>query len=573
MADHAGGVPAGELHLRLLEQFAPPSLVVTEEHTLIHVSENGGRFLQFAGGEPSRDVKKLIHPALRVDLRTALHMAEQQRSPVEVRGARLPVGAGAAAIRIIVRPVLRDGTPPRGYFLIMFDEDHTSAAATTELHDSTTTPLSSLAEELARTRAQLHITVEQYETQAEELQSANEELSSVNQELKGELEELRQANNGLRAGEGRLRLLVDGTVDYAIFTMSPDGRIDYWNSGAERMFGYRAAEILGRDAAILFTPEDRAGGIPQEELARVARAGRAGYERWHRRQNGDRFFCTGVTMRLGETGLVGFAMIARDLTDQQQADTALRTIRAELEDRVKQRTAELQAEVTQHASARHDVTTLLHRVVTAQEEERARIARDLHDQLGQQLTALRMALERHAEHCPSDGAQDVQRALALTREIDTEVDFLAWELRPAVLDDLGIVAALPRFLDEWSGHYGIRSHFAAANDPGGVLSREAEVTIYRVAQEALNNIVKHAHASRVDVLLERRDHSVVLVVEDDGVGFDTQDPATHDRGIGLAGMRERAALIGGELQVESQPGVTTLFLRCPIGETATWAPT
>jgi PAS domain S-box-containing protein len=574
MADHAGGIPAGDLHLRLLEQFAPPSLVVTEEHTIVHVSENGGRFLRFAGGEPSRDVKKLIHPALRVDLRTALHMAGQQRSPVEVRSARLPVGAGEAAIRIIVRPVLHDGIPPRGYFLIMFDEERPSAAPTwpAGLHGPATTHVSD-EEELERAGAQLHLTVERRGTEAEALRSIDEERPAVNQKPKVELDELRQADDDLRAGDRRLRLLVDTTIDYAIFTMNPDGRINYWNSGAERMFGYEVAEILGRDMAILFTPEDRAAGVPQEELAQAARAGRASDERWHLRQNGDRFFCSGVTTRLGDGGLVGFARIARDLTDRQQADTALRAIRAELEDRVKQRTAELQAEVTQYAAARHDVTTLLHRVVTAQEEERARIARDLHDQLGQQLTALRMALERHAEHCPSDGPQDVQRALALTREIDTEVDFLAWELRPAVLDDLGIVAALPRFLDEWSGHYGIRSHFAAANDPGGVLSREAEVTIYRVAQEALNNIVKHAHASRVDVLLERRDHSVVLVVEDDGVGFDTQDPATNDRGIGLAGMRERAALIGAELQIESQPGATTLFLRCPIGEASRWSAT
>jgi PAS domain S-box-containing protein len=516
----SNGISAGELHLRLLEQFAPPSIVVTEEHTLVHVSEHGGRFLHVAGGEPSRDVMKLIHPSLRGDLRTALRLATERRAPAEVRGARLPGAYGDEAIRIVVRPVLRDGVPPRGYFLVIFENERRGAQA------------AGFVERLG----------------SDTRQAAAPALPAVNED----------------GNDERLRLVIDSAIDYAIFTMTPEGRIDYWNAGAQRMFGYESSEILGRHAAILFTPEDRAAGVPEEELTRAARTGRADDERWHQRRNGERFFVSGVTTRLGDAATLGFAKIARDLTDQQQAETALRTMRDELEDRVRQRTAQLEAELSQHAAARDDVTELLHRVVTAQEDERARIARDLHDHLGQQLTGLRMALEQHAGRCTQPDAHDIQRAIALTREIDTELDFLAWELRPAVLDDLGIVAALPRFLNEWSAHYGIASHFAAAGDPGGMLSREAELTIYRVAQEALNNVVKHAHASRVDVLLERRDRTVVLVIEDDGVGFQPDAAATAARGIGLAGMRERAALVGGALQVESQPGGTTIYLRCPV---------
>ena len=523
-------ITAGELHLRLLEQFAPPSIVVTEEHTLVHVSEKAGRFLHVAGGEPSRDVMILIHPALRASLRTALDLAAQQRAPAEVRGARLPDARAGETIRIVVRPVLREGGPSGGYFLIIFDEHHPAAQSAAG-------------------------------ADGEGLRSESHEAV---------------ASAGHAAGEDRSderwRLVIDSAVDYAIFTMTPEGRVDYWNTGAQRMFGYRPSEILGRHAAILFTPEDRDAGVPEAELTRAARDGRADDERWHLRRNGERFFVSGVTTRLGDAATLGFAKIARDLTEQQQADTALRTIRDELEDRVRQRTAQLEAELSQHAAARDDVTTLLHRVVTAQEDERARIARDLHDHLGQQLTGLRMALEQHAGRCTQTDPHDIQRAIALTREIDTELDFLAWELRPAVLDDLGIVAALPRFLNEWSAHYGISSHFATAGDPGGLLSRAAELTIYRVAQEALNNVVKHAHASRVDVLLEARDRTVVLVIEDDGVGFEPDAAATAAKGIGLAGMRERAALVGGSLQVESQPGGTTIYLRCPVSAENAGAP-
>jgi signal transduction histidine kinase len=115
---------------------------------------------------------------------------------------------------------------------------------------------------------------------------------------------------------------------------------------------------------------------------------------------------------------------------------------------------------------------------------------------------------------------------------------------------------------EWSEHYGIEAEFQTAGFTRGNLTREAEVAFYRIAQEALNNVAKHSHAARVDVMLEHRDGSVVLLVEDDGVGF---DPARSDlaaQGIGLLGMRERAGLIGAALEIESRPGEgTTIFLR------------
>ena len=213
------------------------------------------------------------------------------------------------------------------------------------------------------------------------------------------------------------------------------------------------------------------------------------------------------------------------------------------------------------------MTALLRKVVTAQEELRARIARDLHDQLGQQLTALRLTLERSRDRAVKVGAvdDDLDRAASLAKEIDTELDFLAWELRPAVLDDLGLAAALPRFLRQWSEHHQLAAEFRTSGVEPGHLSRDAELTFYRVTQEALNNVVKHAHASRVDVILERRDSAVVLLIEDDGVGFDPADGEMASRGIGIAGMRERAALCGATLEIESSVGEgTTVFLRVAV---------
>jgi signal transduction histidine kinase len=217
-------------------------------------------------------------------------------------------------------------------------------------------------------------------------------------------------------------------------------------------------------------------------------------------------------------------------------------------------------------AAHEHVTDLMKRLVTAQEDERARIARDLHDQLGQHLTALRLSLQRHRDTAVSGGRvdDDIDRALTLADRLNADLDFLSWELRPAVLDDLGLTAALPLFVREWSEHYRIPAEYQATAFAAGHLSRDAEVVFYRVAQEALNNVTKHAHASRVDVLLESRDGHVTLVIEDDGIGFDATDRTAHDKGIGLVGMQERASLVGATLQVESAPGDgTSIFLRCP----------
>ena len=701
-------ISPGELHLRLLEQYAPPSLVVTEENLLVHVSDQAARFLVVPSGEPTRDVLKLIHPELRADLQTALHQAAQRRATIELGGLQR---ADGEVMKIIVRPALRDDEPLRGYFLVLFTGDGalaSSAERSTPSRPPAASETRHLEEEVALGKAQLRATVEQYETHAEqarlanedlhamnealrsaaeeletskeELQSVNEELTTVNQELKIKIEELglthndfqnlinstdigtifldrllrvklstpaaqrifnllptdagrrlsditsrleydtlhedtrqvldrlqtierevqtkdgrtyfmrilpyrtiddriegvsltfqditawRQAESRVRASEERLRLLIERAIDYAIFTITDEGHIDSWNPGADRMFGYGSEEIIGRPVRILFTPEDRADAVPEAELKTARQSGRAMDERWHVRKDGTRLYCSGVTTRLGEGQELGFAKIARDLTAQRRAELDLQAARAELEDRVTQRTSELQAEVVRRADAQEHVMDLLRKLVTAQEDERARIARDLHDQLGQQLTALRLSLERHRDSHGTGYANDeLDRALTLTRDIDREVDFLAWELRPTALDDLGLAAALPRYVEEWSAHYEITADFQTTGNVHGRLTRDAEIVFYRIAQEALTNIVKHAHATRVGVVLEGRDDAVVMVLEDDGIGFDPSTSDTRPAGIGLIGMRERAALISATLQVESKPDEgTTVFLRCPV---------
>lgn len=699
-----------DLHQRVLEQYAPPSVLVNESHTILHMSDRAGRYLQFRGGEPSRDLLIVARAELRADLRAALHQAARDRTAVHIGALPVTFEDGAGVVDVRVNPVLRDGDSAQGLFLVLFDEASRvggEPAAAPVAPDSERSMSDHLENDLARVKAQLRTTVEQYETQAEEakasneelqamneelrsaaeeletskeeLQSLNEELSTVNQELKIKIDELgvtnsdfqnfinatdigtifldrdlklklstprarevfnllesdagrplsditsklrdhaihkdvrtvldrlsnverevqtdderwyymrilpyrtmdnridgvvltfqdvtqrREAEMLARAIDERMRVLVDGALDYAIFTMRDNGEIDSWNAGAQRMFGYSTEEIVGASVRVLFTPEDRAHDRDVAELQEAARTGRATDERFHLRKDGSRFYCSGVTRRLGGPG-AGFAKIARDLTLQREAGEALQRAHDDLEARVSRRTSELADEVRQHQSAKEALAAVVQRLVTAQEDERRRVARDLHDDMGQRMTAIRMMLEQ-AQQEPSLPSPRIDQALHLIAGLGGDLDFLSWQLRPGLLDELGLSAALPTFVSQWSAHTGIPAEFRLGGFKQGQLGAETETAFYRVAQEALNNIAKHAHATRADIVLGSNDGEVVLVVEDDGIGFEASDSAASGDGFGLTGMRERAALVGAALDIETSPGRgTSVFLRWRAGQ-------
>jgi PAS domain S-box-containing protein len=213
--------------------------------------------------------------------------------------------------------------------------------------------------------------------------------------------------------------------------------------------------------------------------------------------------------------------------------------------------------------AARERAALAGRLLKAHEEERQRIARDLHDHVGQQMTALKLKVSALAGLPPTGVQTQVADVQNLLDDLEQQLDFMAADLRPAVLD-VGIVAALRDFVDAWTDTYGIRAELHTVGMDGQRLSPEVETHVYRVAQEALHNVYKHAHATRVSVLLERRADEVVLVVEDDGRAF---DPAVRSGGFGLAGMRERAAIVHGALELESVSGQgTTVYLRVPAGK-------
>lgn len=212
---------------------------------------------------------------------------------------------------------------------------------------------------------------------------------------------------------------------------------------------------------------------------------------------------------------------------------------------------------------------LLNRVMTAQEEERKRVARELHDEMGQAITSLMVGLRVAAE--ARDMNEVTQRLADIRATADQTlagVKHLAWELRPAILDDLGLVAAMQRYAEHCRQRYGFEVDWQMNLDTQR-LPAEVETALYRILQEALTNVARHAGATHVGVVLERRDGEVIAIVEDDGCGFDATQMRTRSPGqaLGIFGMEERAALLNGTLVIESEAGQgTTVFVRVPTPE-------
>lgn len=687
----------GDLHQRVVEQYAPPSVLVSRESDIVHLSDRAGRFLQYAGGVPSHNIIAAVRPELRLELRTAIFQALQSNHSVEARRVELTRDGRRFFVNMIARPV-HDAEANSDFVLILFDEVEDSMSASSDGTQKTPRdPLvSQLENELQRTKEQLQATVEHSETSTEELKASNEELQAINEELRSATEELetskeelqsineelttvnaelkskveetskinddlqnlitandigtifvdrsirikrytpratevfsiipsdigrslldithrleydkladdaaeafdslrlierelrstdgrwylarflpyrttedridgavlsfiditsrRAAEERLREGERRMNIVAESTRDYAIITFDDDGRVTSWNIGASRIFGYTEHEMLGNTADVLFTPEDRERGVPAQEMAQARKYGRVEEDRWHVRRDGKRFRSSGVLSRLDQSGVIGFAKIARDLDEVLPAG-------APRADHVKWQQEQFRRDEFL-AVVSHELKHPLN-LISASSELIARSAEARRNPVIERATnTIRRTVMSQAQII--DDLLDMSRVrtgkLSIVREM---VDLAA------------VVGRVCDAMAQDASARGLALHCTVPAEPvwvHGDLTR-----LEQVVWNLLSNAAKFTEASgEITVKVETENALARLTVSDTGAGIDAQTlPFIFDMfhqggfsagrrtgglGIGLSLVKELVTLQGGSVRAASDgPGKGATF--------------
>jgi len=359
-------------------------------------------------------------------------------------------------------------------------------------------------------------------------------LRDVTERVQAEQEQARLA--------ARLSGLLDSAMD-GIITMDESQRIILYNRAAEKIFGWSPLQVMGRPLEMLIPKRYRAAH--GDQVRRFGATGvtsrrMAGARVIHGlRSNGEEFPIDASISQLDTPDGKLYTVILRDVTDRMRAQQELASFAAE-------------------ASG-------------VREQEKSRIARELHDELAQSLTALKMDtiwLRDNLRQDPQAAVARLGEMLAMLDNAVASTRRIAADLRPLVLDDLGLVPALEWLVQNFRQRTGIACELAADEDLD--LAEPYATSVFRMIQESLQNVAKHANAKNVSVTVERRDDELVLTVEDNGVGFRVEDPR-KPQSLGLVGLRERAHLLRGDVLVDSEPGRgTRIEARIPIpaGEVA-----
>jgi PAS domain S-box-containing protein len=343
-------------------------------------------------------------------------------------------------------------------------------------------------------------------------------------ELEARITERKRAEEALRESEERYRELFENARD-AIYVHDLDGRYVSVNRAAETLSGYTRDEILGRHYTA-FIATEHLSQVSDCLLSKLEKDGETTYEVEVVAKDGRRVPVEVSSRGIYENGvIVGIQGTARDISERRQAQDTLRIFSRQL--------------------------------IEAQEDERRRIARDLHDQIGQALTAVKMNLytvqrfchEPEPAHCLKDNIDAVDEALRLVRDLSVD-------LRPPLLDDLGLATALCWYVDRYEKRVGVTTEvLMELPNQNERFSRDLETACFRIAQEALTNVARHARATHVLLQLTRTSTTLEMIVRDDGVGFDPAGLRKRARRVatlGLLGMQERANAAGGVLDIHSK---------------------
>ena len=344
----------------------------------------------------------------------------------------------------------------------------------------------------------------------------------------------KEAERALRESEERYRELFENSKD-ALYVHDMNGAYTSVNRAAERLSGYAREELIGQQFVALLSPESEAlvRGLLQRKLED---ANETTYEAEIITKEG-RPIPVEISSRLifANGVAVGVQGCVRDISERKRALAAARTYSR--------------------------------RVIEAQEAERRRISRELHDQVGQILTAVKMNLHSLREKCTSrEVLASIQDNMEVIDEAVDQVRHLSVDLRPLLLDDFGLAVALRWYLDRQAKGCAIATEFTTSSlCEDDRFSSELETACFRIVQEAVTNVVRHARASCIRVTLERVGSDLILLISDDGVGFNLSVLRNGAATLGLRGMEERVQALGGVITIDSAPSLgTEICARLPI---------
>jgi PAS domain S-box-containing protein len=341
--------------------------------------------------------------------------------------------------------------------------------------------------------------------------------------------------------ESVFRLFVDQVTDYAIFLLTLTGEVASWNPGAERIKGYKAHEIVGRHFRIFYPPEDIANKKPERELELATANGRFEEEGWRLRKDGSRFWASVIITAVPDDDgrLLGFGKVTRDLTERKNSEEQMRELSG--------------------------------RLLRMQDEERRRLGRELHDTVGQYLSAAKMSLDGLAsEERFAENQTNLAESSRMIERCIREVRTLSYLLYPPMLEETGLSSAIRWHLEGFSKRSAIQTTSEIPEDFGR-LPQDVELALFRVFQESLTNVHRHSGSKTAHVRLAIEPHKVLLEIKDSGQGIpshllELNSDSLATLGVGIRGMRERVRQLGGELEIFSSPEGTTVRASIPLNE-------
>ncbi|MFZ5450824.1 MAG: PAS domain S-box protein [Thermodesulfobacteriota bacterium] len=342
-----------------------------------------------------------------------------------------------------------------------------------------------------------------------------------------------QAQELLRESEERYRTLFETAASF-ISVASWEGRILEFNPEAERLTGWQRQEVLGRDLLEFFSEEHKDAVMSSFHKVLAGQSIRGLELPLKLRDDSERQFLWNVNRLLGKNGeILGIIAVGQDITARKRAEEDLR-------------------------ESEHKLRLLTSQLLTAQEDERKRLSRELHDELGQSLTVLKLSLRAAGRHLlqPPEVKEELGNMTAYLDATIEKVRRLSRALCPAILEDLGLTPALKYLVNEFSKYFEINHDFDLV-DLDHLFPKEAQIIIFRIFQESLTNIAKHAQAGKVHLATRQTDEAILLEVEDDGQGFEATrvlSRSSTEKGLGLAALNERAKMLGGSLRIDSQKG-------------------